>query len=153
MTRNRQQQQGDQGAVDPFDLLFSWPAVTQGARWDMEQAGRGGSFIPRIDIHEDKEAIRVDVELAGIPKEKINIEHHDDLLTISGENEIKRDEEDKDKKWHRVERRYGSFKRQIMLPQGIDHAAISASHKDGLLSVTIPKPKEQEKKTSKIAIN
>ncbi len=64
---------------DPLDLVLSWPLVqgsrwdlgplTQGARWDLDQSG----FMPRIDIHEDKEAIHVDVELAGIPKEKIHV--------------------------------------------------------------------------------
>jgi HSP20 family protein len=74
------------------------------------------------------------------------------LLTISGENEEKKEESDKDKKWHRVERKFGSFKRQIQLPQGIDHTAINAAHKDGLLTITIPKPKT-EKKAKTIAIN
>jgi HSP20 family molecular chaperone IbpA len=61
--------------VDAFDI-FPWP-LTQGARWDLEQTGE--SFMPRIDIHEDKEAIHVDVELAGIPKEKIHVRSLDSL--------------------------------------------------------------------------
>jgi HSP20 family protein len=82
----------------------------------------------------------------------LQIDHEDDLLTISGDNEILKDEKDKEKKWHRIERRYGSFKRQIQLPQGIDHTAITAAHNNGLLTVTIPKPKAPEKKTTKIEI-
>jgi HSP20 family molecular chaperone IbpA len=50
--------------------MFLWP-LAQGARWDLEHTGE--SFMPRVDIHEDKEAIHVDVELAGIPKEKIQV--------------------------------------------------------------------------------
>ena len=82
----------------------------------------------------------------------LQIDFEDDLLTISGENEATKEESDKDKKWHRIERRYGSFKRQIVLPQGVDHSAITAAHKDGLLTVTIPKPKQPEKKAKSIQI-
>lgn len=57
-------------AMDPFSWFFDFPLV-QGARWDLESTGE--SFIPRVDIHEDKNAIHVDVELAGIPKDKIKV--------------------------------------------------------------------------------
>jgi HSP20 family protein len=87
-----------------------------------------------------------------LPLTVAQIDHEDDLLTISGENEIKKDETDKDKKWHRIERKFGSFKRQILLPQGVDQSTITASHKDGLLTITIPKPKQPEKKQSKIEV-
>jgi HSP20 family protein len=54
--------------------------------------------------------------------------------------------------WHRVERRYGSFKRQIALPEGVDNSKITATSADGVLHVVIPKPPQPAKKTAKIQI-
>ena len=136
--------------VHPFDWLFGdFPLVQQGARWDLEQSG-SDSFIPRINVSEDKSAITIDCELAGVPKDAIDVQLHDDVLTISGHHEEKKEE--KEKKWHRVERRYGSFSRSIQLPKGTQQDAIKASSKDGILTVTVAKPQEPVKKTSKINI-
>jgi HSP20 family protein len=54
--------------------------------------------------------------------------------------------------WHRVERRYGSFKRQIAVPEGIDSSKITATTGDGILHVTLPKPAQAKKRANKIQI-
>lgn len=87
-----------------------------------------------------------------MPKDKINIEHKDDVLTISGSNQVETKDEDKDKRWHRVERRYGSFSRSIQLPKGLPDDAISAKSTDGILTITVTKPEPPAKKSSTIKI-
>lgn len=137
---------------DPFgfeEFFSGWPM-----KWDVGFGlDKGGEFVPRIDVHETKEAIVVDVELAGVPKENINVEHHDDILTVSGENKFEKKEDDPDKKWHRVERRYGSFRRQLQLPKGVQHDKITAASNNGILTITVPKPPEEAPATRKIKVN
>jgi HSP20 family protein len=79
--------------------------------------------------------------LPGIPKEKINIDFNEGVLTISGERSEERREEGTT--YHRMERSYGKFMRQFALPQDVDPSAINASYKDGVLEVVVPKPEQK----------
>jgi HSP20 family molecular chaperone IbpA len=83
----------------PFDWLFNWgldrPLVQQGGRWDLDVFN--STNVPAVNIHEDEKAIYVDCEMPGIPKDKIQVEHENNLLTITGENEMQKEEQDKDK--------------------------------------------------------
>lgn len=93
----------------------------------------------------------INVDLAGVPKEDIKVDVEDDILTVSGERKMEKEEEDKEHKWHRVERRFGSFQRRLQLPKGTKSDDINASSKDGVLKITIEKPKAERKK-SKIEV-
>ena len=73
-------------------------------------------------------------------------------LPMKSSTEQRKEEEDKERKWHRVERSYGSFTRQIQLPKGIESDAVTAAYKDGLLSLTIAKPKPAQKKSTTVEI-
>ena len=151
--KNRQVAVKNKQRDDPYDYLFGFPFPRELslARWDDEF--QSGKFLPRCDIKENEKAISIDIELAGVPKDEIQVElTDDDILTISGEKKQEKTEDDKKKKFHRVERTYGSFKRQIQLPKGVTSENISASSKDGVLSITVAKPAPERKK-SKININ
>ena len=73
----------------------------------------------------------------------VKIEVDDDILTVSGAHEEKKEEKDKD--FLRRERRYGSFTRSMALPAGVDAKKIKAKTHDGVVEVTIPLPKDTKK--------
>lgn len=106
------------------------------------------TFAPAVDIFEESDAIVVKAELAGVKPEEIHVEVENNVLSLRGERKLDK-EEDKNG-YHRIERWYGSFSRQFMLPRTVDAEKIDASTKDGVLTVRIPKKTEQ--KGQKIAV-
>ena len=85
---------------------------------------------------------------AGIKPEEVKIEVEDDILTVSGQHEDTKEE--KDKNFLRRERRYGSFSRAMALPAGVDPKQIKATTRDGVVEVTVPLPKQPEKRKVEI---
>jgi len=92
---------------------------------------------PAIDVAEDENAIVVKAEVPGCKADDIDISVHGNTLTISGEK--KQEEEKKEKGYYHMERTYGSFRRDLNLPNDVDPAKIEATCRDGVLSVTLPK--------------
>lgn len=109
---------------------------------------RRDRFVPGIDVSETADQFEVTVELPGMKKEDININLENNQLTVSGERKFKNEE--KNKKYHRVESQYGEFTRSFMLPDNIDEESIEARYEDGLLHITIDK--DEEKVSKKIEI-
>ncbi|THH21766.1 hypothetical protein EUX98_g8287 [Antrodiella citrinella] len=105
---------------------------------------------PRIDLHEDAKSntVHATFELPGLKKEDVNIDVHNNLLTVSGESKISSEHEESG--YAVRERRFGKFSRSVPLPEGIKSDDIKAALEDGVLSVTFPKTTEQAPK--KIAI-
>jgi HSP20 family protein len=83
-------------------------------------------------------------------EENIKITVHDDVLTISGER--KHDKDEKDKKYHRVERVHGSVMRSFALPEDAEPSRISAEYKDGMLKAHLSKCEENKKKATEVKI-
>jgi HSP20 family protein len=106
---------------------------------------------PLADIKETDKDIIMHLELPGIKKEDINIELKDGVLNVSGERRHERKEENE--RWHRKERSYGSFRRSVVLPEGVTENDIKASYNDGVLEVSFPKPQEKKPETKKITIS
>jgi HSP20 family protein len=105
--------------------------------------GRERAWTPAIDVVRETGDLVVRADLPGIKPEEVKIEVESDILTVSGEYEERT--EKKDKNYVRRERRYGSFKRSMALPAGVDAKQITASTRDGVVEVTIPLPKEAKK--------
>ena len=103
---------------------------------------------PALDVSETEGAYQVHAELPGVAKEDVTITLENNTLSISGEK--KREEEQKGKGWHRVERSYGSFQRSIALPKGVDADKAEATFKDGVLTLHIPKSEKAKPKTLKV---
>jgi hypothetical protein len=81
-------------------------------------AGFGSEMLaPRIDIAESKDAINVTAELPGVEEKDVDVTLADGVLTIRGEKKSERDEQDKDKSWHVVERSYGSKRSRLKNPK------------------------------------
>ena len=95
------------------------------------------SWAPALDIAERNDAYAVTVEVPGIKPEELEITVEGGVLTISGERRF--EAESKEEQYHRVERRYGAFRRSITLPARVKAEAIDASFADGLLQVVVPK--------------
>jgi HSP20 family protein len=83
-------------------------------------------LAPKIDIVESKDAMNLTAELPGVEEKDVDVTLADGVLTIRGEKKSERDEQDKDKRWHVVERSYGSFSRTISLPFDPDPAKVEA---------------------------
>ena len=107
---------------------------------DGGQARASQGWVPALDVWETESELVYAFDLPGIPEDKIQIEVHDDTLTVSGER-VKETQEQGDR-YFRFERRYGSFARAVGLPAGIDEAKISASYTNGVLEIRVPKPEE-----------
>ena len=101
-------------------------------------------WTPAIDVVRDNGNLVIRADVPGIKPEEVKVEVEDDILTVSGQHEERKEEKDKD--YLRRERRYGSFSRSMALPAGADPKRIKATTHDGVVEVTIPLPKEPEKK-------
>jgi HSP20 family protein len=87
-------------------------------------------------------------DLPGVSEQDVSVELKDNVLTISGERKLER--EDRKEGYHRVERSSGSFARSLRLPEGIDPEMITAGFDKGVLEVKIPKP--EQRKPHKVAV-
>ena len=103
-----------------------------------------GINTPAVNIIEGKEDFRIEVAAPGIIKDDFKISVERNLLTISSEKEDEKKENGD--KIMRHEFSYSCFKRSFSLPDSVDHENISASHKDGILSLTIPKKEHAKDK-------
>jgi len=118
--------------------------------FDTAWGNRAGesTWYPSVDISESEEAVAVAAELPGLKAEDIKVTVTDGILTIAGEKkEEKREDENK---VHRVERTYGSFKRAFRLSTAVDADKITASFRDGVLNLSLPKV--EQAKTKEIQI-
>lgn len=109
-----------------------------------------GEWAPSLDVSETKDDIVVKAELPGMDAKDIDISLANDVLTIRGEK--KQEEEEKDENYHRVERSYGAFSRSVRLPRDVRSDKIKASHKNGVLRITLPKSEEAKSKEIKIKV-
>jgi HSP20 family protein len=104
---------------------------------------------PHVELGETAKAIRVTAELPGLDEKDVDISLEDGALTLRGE---KRSEvEDQDRGYS--ERSYGRFERRIGLPKGIDRDSVSATFKNGLLTVTLPKTEAANENVRRIPVN
>ncbi len=115
--------------------------------WGTPAAGGGNggtTWLPALDMWETDDALVISVDLPGVDEDKVSLEVEDGVLTISGTRERK--VEQKDDRYYRFERRYGTFSRSVTLPQGVNEEDIKASFANGVLEITVPKPAERKPK-------
>jgi HSP20 family protein len=127
---------------DEMNQLFG-QATGQGGRTTGGEAGTR-AWAPALDIAERNDAYVVTVEVPGIKPEQLDITIENGALTISGERRF--ETETKEEQYHRIERRYGAFRRSITLPDRVKADAVEASFEDGLLQVVVPKAEEAKPK-------
>jgi HSP20 family protein len=111
-------------------------------------SSRATAWAPALDISERKDAYLVTVELPGVEADDLQITLDDGLLTIQGEQYFAHDSSEQH--FHRVERRYGAFRRSITLPAQVIAEGIQASVDNGVLQILVPKMEEATPKRIKI---
>lgn len=92
---------------------------------------------PKVDVSEGKDAVTVKAELPGVDQKDIAVSLQDNVLTIKGEKD--EEKEEKDARYHRVERSYGAFSRMVRLPAAVDGSKATGEFKDGVVTVILPK--------------
>ena len=107
------------------------------------------SYVPALELREDKDNVFVSVELPGVDKKDVEVTLHEGVLTISGER--KQETEVKEGEYFRTERSYGRFQRQVALAQPVSADAVKAAYKDGVLTITLPKTPEAKPKPISIS--
>jgi HSP20 family protein len=143
--------------MDPFEMFRMSPfALMRRFMEDMEQQwpqlgmGRGGQamataggevFAPPVEIFEREGQLVVRADLPGLTKDDVHVEVTDEALTIEGER--RSEHEERQGGFFRSERRYGTFRRQLPLPEGVNADQVVASFKDGVLEVSMPAPQQQ----------
>jgi HSP20 family protein len=110
----------------------------------------GQFHAPAIDIAEKQGVYELTAELPGMSANEVEVAIADGRLTIKGEKREERKEEKEG--YHLSERRFGSFQRSFTLPEGVDTTKISADFKDGVLTVSLPKAPEAQRRQQKIEI-
>lgn len=106
------------------------------------QDGVSDMLGTRLDVAESDNAFEVHMDLPGVRPEDVEISFENNMLTIRGQRRDEHEEGGKDKQFHRVERRFGSFSRSVMLPMAVNDREAAAEFKDGVLRVVLPKSEQ-----------
>ena len=116
-----------------------------------QQMLKGADWTPSVDVSETDKAYVIKAEIPEVKKEDVKVTIDDGMLTIQGERKMEKEE--KGKKFHRIERSYGSFVRSFRLPDGVDESKVKAEFKDGMINVTLPKSEKAKKKAVEVAVS
>jgi len=108
-------------------------------------------WSPLVDIVEDDKEYLIKVEIPEVQKDNVKVTVESGTLTISGERRAEK--EDKGRKYHRIERFYGSFVRSFTVPDDADDAKVSADFKDGMLRVHLAKTEKARPKQIEVNVN
>ena len=121
------------------ELLASSPALSQTAQWS-----------PQVEVFERDGNLIVHADLPGVRRDDVEVAVDDDVLTIRGER--RQQHREAQGGYRRTERSYGTFFRQIPLPDGVDPTEIQAAYQDGVLEVIIPSPRDAQRGGRRIDI-
>lgn len=108
-------------------------------------------WSPLVDVTEDDKEFRIKAELPDVKKEDVKVVIDNGVLRISGERQMEKEE--KGRKYHRIERAYGSFERSFTLPENSKSEAMTAEYKDGMLTLCVPKTKEAVHKAIEVKVH
>ena len=135
----------------PFDRLSSLRDLMDSA-FQLASLVPGGSagWAPALDVHEDEENVTVRLEAAGMKSEDFDISLHEGALTVSGER--KSQSEKREGESFRSERVFGAFRRTVSLPSPVTAEKVTATYKDGILTVVLPKAEEAKPKKIKVGL-
>ena len=129
---------------DRYTKAVGWP---HGSSQDIISAG---DWAPRVDISETDKEFTIKAEIPEVKKEDVKVTLDNGILSIRGER--KQEKEEKGKKYHKIERHYGSFSRSFTLPDNIDVSKVEAVFKDGMLNLRIPKTAAEKSKLIEVQV-
>ncbi len=139
---------------DPFREMYTLQnrlsSLLEDANRGSDELTTTGSFVPPVDIFENANQIVLKLEVPGIQQEDLKIQLENNTLTVRGERKF--EAETKEKSYHRVERRYGSFARSFTLPNTVDPEKVQAHYDAGVLSIELAKRAEAKPKQIQVNI-
>jgi HSP20 family protein len=127
----------------PFERLFS--DVWRGS----ESGSALAEFAPKVDVEDSDTELRLSAELPGLEEKDFEVTINADVLSIKGEKRAERGSESEG--W--TERTSGSFERRFRLPFEADPDSVTATFKNGLLTVVVPKPAEEQPQVRTIPVS
>jgi len=127
-------------------LFGTAPAQRSDGREDLTVA----EWSPLVDITEDDKAYVIKAELPEVKKTDVKVRVENGVLYLSGERHFEKEE--KGKRYHRVERAYGSFTRSFSLPDDADPNQVHAEFKDGVLNVRVAKDANARPKAIEVKV-
>lgn len=127
--------------------LITWDPFHDLVR-GFDQESLGGDFMPAVDVYQEKDDVIVEMEAPGISADKVEVSVENNVLTVSGHRESKKEVERAD--YYRKEMSYGSFSRSVSLPTKVKGDEAEAKFENGVLTVTLPKA--DDVKPRKIAV-
>ena len=138
---------------EPFGVFTSLERDMQELidRFGIRPVTEGFSWKPATDVVRENGTLVVRAELPGIdPEKELTIDVEDNVLRIAGERTTEHKAEDE----HRYlrERRFGSFRRELLLPEGIDPETVTATYDDGVLTIEVPLPVETGEEHVKVTV-
>jgi HSP20 family protein len=116
-----------------LNRVFSRPSLRNSGKENLTVA----DWMPTVDISETEGEYLIKAELPEVRKEDVKVTVENGVLTLQGER--RQEKEEKGKRFHRVERSYGSFVRSFTLPESVDDSSVKAEYKDGVLNLHLPK--------------
>ena len=139
-----------------FGRMGFGPTPRLGSMFDDDLLANRGTqslntvWAPQIETFRRGDNLVIRADIPGVKKDDVHVEIENDVLTISGER--KEEHEENREGYYRSERSYGQFYRAIPLPEGVNPDQCTASFTDGVLELTVPAPKQEERKAKHIQI-
>jgi len=131
------------GLAERYNRAFAGTAARRDEEMNL------GTWLPPVDIAEDKDRLVLTAELPGFKEDQIEIQMEGGVLTLRGERKF--EDEKEGRNFHRVERSYGQFVRSFTLPSNVDRENIKASFHNGLLEIALPKREEAKPRQIRIS--
>jgi len=116
-----------------------------------QQSITTAEWAPLVDISEDADEYIVKAELPEVKKEDVKVTVENGAVTIKGERKLEKEEVNR--KYHRIERSYGTFARSFSIPDDAAPDKVTADFKDGVLLVHLAKSEEKKPKYLEVAVN
>jgi HSP20 family protein len=107
-------------------------------------------WSPEVDITEDDQGYLLKADLPEMKKEDVKVTVEDGVLSVSGERKYQK--EDQKKKFHRIERSFGTFRRSFTLPEDADSTKVTAEFRDGVLKVHLPTTPVARSKATQVKV-
>jgi HSP20 family protein len=152
------------GSMIRFDPIRELEEVSERfnrvfGRLPLPRRGDGGNasevmtvadWVPTVDIAEDEKEYLIKAEIPEVDKKDVKVTVQEGVLTVQGER--KKETEEKGKRFHRIERAYGTFVRSFTLPEDAAEDKIQAEFKDGMLLVHLPKTEKPKPKAVEVKV-
>ena len=129
-----------------LNRVFSRPSLRNSGKENLTVA----DWVPTVDISETDGEYLIKAELPEVKKEDVKVTVENGVLTLQGER--RQEKEEKGKRFHRVERLYGSFVRSFSLPESVDESGVKAEYKEGVLNLHLPKSEKVKPKAIDVKV-